>query len=57
MQVSNTLTVDISKAHVLDNLLEYWLGSVSYMSTKVEIQFPPSQEEGLSARVIAGYPC
>ena len=41
MQVSNTLTINMAKAHILDNLLEDWLGSVSYMSAKVVIQFPP----------------
>ena len=29
MQVSNTLNIDMTKAHVIDNLLGYWLGSVS----------------------------
>ena len=41
MQLSNALTIDITKAHVLDNLLGDCLGSVSYMSSKVETQFPP----------------
>ena len=40
IQVSNALTIDMAKARVLDNLLVHWLGSVSYMSDKVEIQFP-----------------
>ena len=40
MQVSNALTIDMYKAHVLGNILIDWLGSVSYMSAKVEIQFP-----------------
>ena len=46
MQVANTLTIDMAKSHVLDNLLGYWLVSVSYMSSKVEIQFPPMSEGG-----------
>ena len=37
MQVSNELTIDMTKAHVLDNLLGDWMGSVSYMSSKVVI--------------------
>ena len=41
MQVSNALTIDMAKAHVLENLLGDCLGSVSYMSAKVAIQFPP----------------
>ena len=40
MQVSNALTIDMAKAHVLENLLGDCLGSVSYMSAKVAIQFP-----------------
>ena len=39
MQESNALTIYMAKAHILDNLLEDWLGSVSYMSTNMEIQF------------------
>ena len=39
MQVSNALTIDMYKAHVLGNLLIDWLGSVSYMSVTAEIQF------------------
>ena len=41
IQVSNVLTIDMAKGHVLDNILADWLGSVSYMSAKVEIQFLP----------------
>ena len=41
IQTSNPLTIDMAKAYVLDNLLGNWLGSVSYMSFKVAIQFPP----------------
>ena len=40
VQVSNELNIYMEKANVLDNLLGDWLGSVSYMSAKVEIQFP-----------------
>ena len=41
MQVSNALTIVMANALVLDNLLGYWLVSVSYMSANVAIQFPP----------------
>ena len=41
MQVSKALIIDMANAHVLENLLGYWLGSVSYMSAKAAIQFPP----------------
>ena len=34
-QVSNVLTIDMAKAHVLDNIFGDCLGSVSYMSSKV----------------------
>ena len=37
MQVSNTLTIDIAKAHVLENLSGDWLGSDPYKSAKVAI--------------------
>ena len=37
MHVSNTLTIDMAKAHVLDNLLVDCLGYVSYISFKVVI--------------------
>ena len=46
MQVANALTIDMSKARVLDNILRYWVGSVSYMSVKVAIQFSPRSEGG-----------
>ena len=41
MKATNALTIDMAKAHVLDNLLEDWMGSISYISAKVAIQFPP----------------
>ena len=37
MQVYNALTIDMAKAHVLDNLLVDCLGYVSYISFKVVI--------------------
>ena len=37
----------MAKAYVLDNLLRDWLGSVSYMSAKVEIKFPPRWVGGI----------
>ena len=46
MQVANALTIDMSKARVLDNILRYWMGSVSYMSVKVAIQFSPRSGGG-----------
>ena len=36
----------MDKAHVLDNILRDWLGSVSYMSAQVAIQFPPRSGGG-----------
>ena len=42
MQVSNALNIDMAKASVIDILLVDWVGSVSYMPAKVEIQPPPS---------------
>ena len=56
MWVSNTLTIDTEKANVLGNLLGDWLGSVSYIPVKLEIQFPPGNQEGARARVITGSP-
>ena len=35
IQVSNALTIDVAKAHVLDNILVDWMGFVSYMYDKV----------------------
>ena len=46
MQISNALTIDMAKSRVLENILGYFLGSVSYMSDKVVIQFPPSSGGG-----------
>ena len=51
IQVSNKLTIDMSKAHVLENLLGYWMVSVSYMSAKMEIQFPPRSGVGIKHKV------
>ena len=50
IQASNSLTIDMAKAYVLDNLLRDWLGSVSYMSAKVEIQFPPRSGGGIKRK-------
>ena len=44
MQTSTTLTINMAKAYVLDNLLDDWLGSVPYMSSKVTIQFSPRSD-------------
>ena len=41
MQKANSLTIDMAKDHVLDNILGDWLGSVSYVSSKVTIKSPP----------------
>ena len=47
IQVANVLNIDMVKARILYNLLGDWMGSLSYMDAKVEIQFPPSSgEEG-----------
>ena len=50
MQLSNALTIDINKARVLDNLLEDCLSSISYMSSKVKIQFPPRSGGGIERK-------
>ena len=50
MQVSNTLTIAMDKAHVLDRILGYCLGSVSYMSAKVVIQFSPTPGGGIKLK-------
>ena len=39
VKVSNALIIDMEKSHVIDNPLVDWLGSESYMPTKVVIQF------------------
>ena len=46
MQISNALPIDMAKAHVPENILGDWLRSVSYMFTKVAIQFPPRSGVG-----------
>ena len=46
MQVANALTIDMDKAHVFDNLLVDFLIYVSYMSSKVAMQFPPRSGGG-----------
>ena len=50
MQVSNMLTIDIARAHVLENILGDWLGSVSYMFIKVAIQLPPRSGGGIKSK-------
>ena len=50
MQVSNALTIYMAKARVLDHLLGDCLGSVSYMSSKVEIQFFPRSVGGIKRK-------
>ena len=50
IQVSNTITIDMAKAHILDNLLGYWLESASYMYIKVEIQLPPRLGGGIKRK-------
>ena len=50
MQVANALTIDMAKAHNIDIILGDCLGSVSYMSSKVAIQFPPRSEEDIKRK-------
>ena len=40
--ISNSIIITMAKSHVLDNLLDNWAGAVSYMSTKILLEFPPS---------------
>ena len=46
IQISNAFNIDMDKAHVLEHILGDWMGSVSYMSTKVEIQLSPRSGGG-----------
>ena len=42
IKVPNTpITIAMAKNHVLDNYLADWRAAVSYMATKIAIQFPP----------------
>ena len=50
MQISNEINIDISKAHVLENILVDCLGYVSYMYSKVAIQFPPRSGGGIKRK-------
>ena len=50
MQASNALTINMAKYHVLDNLLGDWIGFISYMYSKVEIQLPPRLREGIKRK-------
>ena len=50
IQVSNALTIYMAKAHLLDNLLGDWMGSVSYISSKVAIQLPPRSGGGIKRK-------
>ena len=50
MHVSNALTIYMAKAHVLDNILGDWMGSVSYIFSKVAIQLPPWSGGGIKRK-------
>ena len=50
IQASNTLTIDIAKAHVLDNILVDWMGYISYMLAKVAIEFHPRSGGGIKRK-------
>ena len=51
MQVSNALTIDMTKSHFIDNILGDWLGSVSYMYVKMVIQFLTRLGGGIKSKV------
>ena len=42
INVSNSIIITMAKSHVTDNLLGDWMGAVQYMSTKVTLEFPPT---------------
>ena len=47
MQVENSLTIDMVKAHVLEIFLGDCMVSLYYMSTKVAFKLPARSEGGI----------
>ena len=35
------MAIAMTKNHITNNMMKYWIGSVSYMSTKTNMELPP----------------
>ena len=53
IRVQGNMMIAMAKIHIISNIMSYWIGTISYMSTRVTMTLPP--QSGLNIKSNDGY--